>query len=260
MENTVRTAFSNIPAVTRSLFLALTLCSAVGWILQWTAWRDQGPLEPDTDGDEIAMLYHKVPLMGLVPGYAFRYPWTLVTSTFYENNPVTYITSALSILLCGKYLERAWGGRELVTFIAVVALLSTMVTWISYFAQFVVTRNEEYLQVYRMALYNVQSNGLAAVQVGFLVAFKQLIPEHVVNVFGGRISVRVKHLPGAFATATLISLVIFRTQTTYLLVGAGLYIAWLYLRFFQLQPDGSGVRGDRSEVFGLVGFFPDILR
>lgn len=35
-------------------------------------------------------------------------------------------------------------------------------------------------------------NGLMALQVGFLVAFTQLIPEHQVQLFGGLFKIRVK--------------------------------------------------------------------
>jgi hypothetical protein len=35
-------------------------------------------------------------------------------------------------------------------------------------------------------------HGLEALQVGFLVAFTQLIPEHQVQMFGGLIKARVK--------------------------------------------------------------------
>jgi hypothetical protein len=35
-------------------------------------------------------------------------------------------------------------------------------------------------------------NGMMGLQVGFLVAFTQLIPEHQVQIFGGLLKVRVK--------------------------------------------------------------------
>jgi len=40
--------------------------------------------------------------------------------------------------------------------------------------------------------YDMSYHGLEALQVGFLVAFTQLIPEHQVQMFGGLIKARVK--------------------------------------------------------------------
>ncbi|KAF5840367.1 hypothetical protein DUNSADRAFT_17065 [Dunaliella salina] len=39
----------------------------------------------------------------------------------------------------------------------------------------------------------------------------------------------------------------------------GTYLSWVYLRFFQLQPDSGGLYGDASDDFKFSSFFPDFL-
>jgi hypothetical protein len=53
-------------------------------------------------------------------------------------------------------------------------------------------------------LFQMNYHGLQALQVGFLVAFTQLIPEHQVQVFGGLIKVRVK--------VRILSITLFNSQ------------------------------------------------
>lgn len=60
-------------------------------------------------------------------------------------------------------------------------------------------------------------HGLSALQVGFLVAFTQLIPEHQVQVFGGLFHMRVKSLPMLYVTFSNIVCVL-GYQSPYILV------------------------------------------
>jgi len=56
--------------------------------------------------------------------------------------------------------------------------------------------------------YGTSYHGLMALQVGFLVAFTQLIPEHQVQIFGGLAKVRVKSLPMLYVTFSNIACVL----------------------------------------------------
>lgn len=105
--------------------------------------------------------------------------------------------------------------------------------------------------------YNFQINGMTGVLASFLVAFRHLIPEHLVQVFGGTVSIRVKNLLGMLTAATIVTLILFQTLVVYNLVNLGWVVAWAYLRFFKWQ---DGVQGDRSETFALYTFFPDFLQ
>lgn len=48
--------------------------------------------------------------------------------------------------------------------------------------------------------YGQAFHGLTALQVGFLVAFTQLIPEHQVQLLGGLLKLKVKQLPMLYVT------------------------------------------------------------
>jgi membrane associated rhomboid family serine protease len=157
------------------------------------------------------------------------------------------------ILFCGKYLERAWGSRELVRFILITGILSNIVTWAGILLSYYLSGGDETF------LYGVQINGLSGVFSGFLVAFKLLIPEHRLALMGGRLAIRVKDLLVVATITSIICLIFFKAIVFYNLVNIGWVIAWIYLRFFQFH-DESGLYGDRSDTFALVTFFPPFLR
>ena len=108
--------------------------------------------------------------------------------------------------------------------------------------------------------------GSISIQAGFLVAFKQLVPEHTVTILRGLIKIRVKHFAAVFLAANTISGFVFGTDTAAVLSWLGFLTSWTYLRFYKLQPDlsgtstgGSTVRGDASETFAFAYFWPDVV-
>jgi len=107
------------------------------------------------------------------------------------------------------------------------------------------------------SLYGLPYHGLTGLQVGFLVAFTQLIPEHQLQVLG-MIKMRVKNLPGIYLLISNV-LVIVLGPSPYILIQFGFFVAWVYLRFFKLSEDGV-TRGDRSETFAFQYWFPPPVR
>lgn len=109
--------------------------------------------------------------------------------------------------------------------------------------------------------------GSVALQGAFLVAFKQLVPEHTVTILKGVIKIRVKHFPAIFLAANTISGFVIGTDTALVLAWAGFFTSWTYLRFFQKQVDlsttGTGettIKGDASETFAFAYFWPDVVQ
>lgn len=102
-------------------------------------------------------------------------------------------------------------------------------------------------------------------QGGFLVAFKQLVPEHTVTIAKGVIKFRVKHFPAIFLLWNTLAGFIFGMDTSLILAWLGFFTSWVYLRFYKFNPDlssastggSSGLRGDPSETFAFAAFFPD---
>ena len=104
-----------------------------------------------------------------------------------------------------------------------------------------------------------------AVEAGFLVALKQLVPEHTVSLFKGVISMRVKHFPTIFVLANMLSGPLLGTDTAFWLSFIGFSVSWIYLRFYRITEitstatggEGATMKGDASDTFAFVAFFPD---
>lgn len=104
-----------------------------------------------------------------------------------------------------------------------------------------------------------------AVEAGFLVALKQLVPEHTVSLFSGIIRMRVKHFPTIFVAANMLSGPLLGTDTAFWLSLTGFLVSWIYLRFYRISEitssatggEGATMKGDASDTFAFVAFFPD---
>lgn len=226
-----------------------------------------------------------VPYLTLVPSMFYYYPWSLFTAAFVEQNIFAVVLNGATLFYAGKYLERAWSSREFGKFILAVALIPNILIIPIYLIWAALTGSS--LRGY--ALWSspddcdtscampadddlvlrslTQICGGVALQGSFLVAFKQLVPEHTVTILKGIIKIRVKHFPAIFLLANTISGVLFGTDTAAVLSWLGLLTSWTYLRFYKHQPDltgtstdGLGLKGDASETFTFASFFPDAVQ
>ena len=109
--------------------------------------------------------------------------------------------------------------------------------------------------------------GSVALQGAFLVAFKQLVPEHTVTILKGIVKTRVKHFPAIFLAANTISGFVLGTDSALILAWAGFLTSWTYLRFYKKQVDlagtstgGNTISGDASETFAFAYFWPDMIQ
>ena len=120
-------------------------------------------------------------------------------------------------------------------------------------------------QTNRFNFSNTTISGGIAIQAGFLVSFKQLVPEHTVAIAKGLVRMRVKHFPAIFLLANTISGIALGTETAMFLAWFGFFTAWVYLRFYRISPsmssastgDGSVIKGDASDTFSFAHFFPE---
>ena len=117
-----------------------------------------------------------------------------------------------------------------------------------------------------------------ALQIGVLVAFTQLIPEHQVQLFGvlkTRVKVYplipclsvnfnsfIQTLPMAYlGLSTVLCLIGF--QCPWIVIQFGWLVSWVWLRFYKKNVDSMGgtpTYGDRSETFALVAWFPPFVQ
>ncbi|KAI1930485.1 hypothetical protein LOZ66_002592 [Ophidiomyces ophidiicola] len=236
----------NIPPFTRGI---LTAICALSFLYGVARWRQFGQVP---DPPPVAYLV-------LVPARVLYYPWTLLCSTFVEQNIFTAIISGATIFYGGKYLERSWSSTEFAKFVFVITLLSNTAVVFLYLIGSAITGQP--------SIAGKSMCGGVAIQAGFLVAFKQLVPEHTVTILRGIVKMRVKHFPAIFLVLNAIGAIVVGTYAMFNLSWLGFLIGWTYLRFYKYQPDLSGtstnslgIKGDASETFAFACFFPDVIQ
>ncbi|KXL44483.1 hypothetical protein M433DRAFT_138541 [Acidomyces richmondensis BFW] len=253
----------NLPPLTRAVVLVVLLLSALNATIRTRKWTASLEETPATQLATHASNYLNnpqlaVPYLVLVPLKSLRYPWTTVTAAFVENNIISLSISLAVIWFGGRYLERAWGSKEFGKFILFVTWIPNVVSFFLYGLWHSLVGTPEY---------PTPIQGLVALEAGFLVALKQLVPEHTVSILKGAIRVRIKHFPALFTLANIISGPLLGTDTALWLSLVGFLTSWVYLRFFRITDitsvatDGEGatMRGDASDTFAFVAFFPDVI-
>lgn len=88
------------------------------------------------------------------------------------------------------------------------------------------------------------------------MAYAQLVPQHQLQLFGSRFSVQVRDLPMLYVGFSNV-MCLLGFMSPFLLIQFGWLVAWAYLRFYQRHP--SGVRGDASDTFAFVHWFPPLV-
>ncbi|KAK6535406.1 hypothetical protein TWF694_001867 [Orbilia ellipsospora] len=250
----------NLPPLTRAIIVVELCFSLIAGALRYSAWvsraavDNNAPLGSPTP-DFVAST--GIQYLTVVPALSIIYPWTLVTASFVEANIFTLVITLATFFYGGKYLERAWGGREFAKFLGVVSAISNVVALAIYVIWFAMTGNLD-------RNFTSISGGIAF-QAGFLVAFKQLVPEHTVTLFKGVVKMRVKHFPAIFLALNLLSGLVLGTDVAAILAINGFLTSWIYLRFYKKQyvdlsaSQPVSLRGDASETFAFAHFFPDSL-
>ncbi|KAK2757670.1 hypothetical protein FQN54_004639 [Arachnomyces sp. PD_36] len=266
----------NIPPVTRILLILLI---ALSFLYNLARWRAIDAMTPAMQAARTEPPI--IPYLTLVPSKVLYYPWTLLTATFVEQNIFTVLINGATLFYGGKYLERAWGSREFGKFIIAVSLIPNVIAVLVYISWSALQRGSgtsrsyvpPFPKILRYNLLIIRNSSLTAicggisVQASFLVAFKQLVPEHTVTILKGIIKMRVKHFPALFLLLNAIGGIVFGTHTAAILSWLGILTSWTYLRFYKRQPDLSGtstselgIKGDASETFAFAYFFPDTLQ
>lgn len=245
----------NLPPVTRAL---LALIVALTLLYNIARWRLANS-DPNAATPTAPATRPIVPYLALVPSLSLWYPWTCLTATFVEQNIFTLLINGANVFFGGKYLERAWGSQGFIYVILIATVIPNLLAVPTYIVWATITGNPG------RALTPI--NGGITIQAAFLVAFKQLVPEHTVSIYKGMVKMRVKHFPAVFLAVNTLSGLLLGTDTALILAWYGLITTWTYLRFFKRQPDlsgtstdGSGLKGDASETFAFATFFPDKLQ
>ncbi|KAF4552101.1 putative eukaryotic integral membrane protein [Elsinoe fawcettii] len=239
----------NIPPLTRGLIIGLLTLSVLNTALRF---RYTAPLlQRNPVG---------VPFLTIVPNESLTSPWVLATAALIEQNLVSLSASGLTLFFGGRYLERAWGSSEYAKFVAFVVLIPNVLSFVTYWVWYLLSGNELRAKT--------TIHGAIALEAAFLVAFKQLVPEHTVSLFKSFIRIRVKHFPAIFVLLNTISGPLLGTDTALFLGWYGFLTSWIYLRFYRVAPsviststgEGSTVKGDASDTFAFSHFFPEPIQ
>ena len=179
--------------------------------------------------------------LALVPGKTVPMAWNLLTASWLETNPAALLLACVAAVVLGRLVEPAvGGGREFIRFLVFVTGFVGLSTFVASLLRFYATRDER-------SLYEPH-HGFQGVLAGLLVAVKQHLGENPVNVRGLRWC-KCKTLPHAhLAACALAAFATGRALDTLGFALFGMYGAWLYVRYLQPRPDGSGVGGGDGSV------------
>lgn len=206
-----------------------------------------------------------VPFLQLVPRYAIFNPWVFLTAIFAEISIISFFFSAVVLFIATGYVEKFWGYKEVIRYILLVGVLTNLCTVVVTIVS----------NIFRgdVAGMDLPLGGGISYVFGFLVVIKRLIPEHNVVLFQGLINFRIKHLPFISIMTAIIWSAVFSTLYPAIPALFSFFISYIYLRFFQalsadpLLPtssindeNNSIIRGDGSDAFQLVAFFPDVTK
>jgi membrane associated rhomboid family serine protease len=194
-------------------------------------------------GYVISFKKESIQYLSVIPGNLLPpnyYAWTLFTHSFIEYRLLELIFDWFIILTFTRMLEPLWGIYECVQFYFIITVVVAISTSFFYLTAFAVTFNE-------LLLFDVKIHGLGGLLGGFCVAIKQIMPDTIIfNVSFMRL--RQDHLPLMLILLSVIVSLIKITGFQYpVMVTFGVYIGWLYLRFFQKHKNGT--RGDSSSTF-----------
>ncbi|KAI8990444.1 DUF1751-domain-containing protein [Trametes punicea] len=195
-----------------------------------------------------------LPWLVLIPGSSIFYPWTFLTSAFVESTIIELMFSLIVIPPSLRYLERLWGAVETAKFVVVTITVSNIIAFGLCWLEYMVFRNPVFL-------YGQAYHGQMALQIGVLVAFTQIIPEHQVQLFGV-LKARVKTLPMAYVTFSTVMCII-GFQCPFIVIQFGWLVSYVWLRFYKKNSgevlSGGPAYGDRSETFAFVNWFPPLI-
>ncbi|KAK6202658.1 eukaryotic integral membrane protein-domain-containing protein [Scheffersomyces amazonensis] len=209
-----------------------------------------------------------IPYLQLIPRSTIYYPWVIFTAIFAEISIITFIFSILVLIISTRYIEKFWGWKEVIKFIIIIGSITNFGTVLISIISNIIRNDSDSM--------DLPVGGGISYYFGFLVVFKQLIPEHNIVLFQGLVNVRVKHLPFTFLIIVILWSIIITRSLYPVIPSIGSFItSYTYLRFYQsfltdpLLPittatgdnsNSSLITGDASDTFQLVEFFPVILK
>ncbi|KAJ0970499.1 hypothetical protein J5N97_023376 [Dioscorea zingiberensis] len=189
--------------------------------------------------------------LALIPARTIPFAWNLITSGYFEQSLPGVVISTIGLLFVGKLLEPLWGSKEFLKFIFVVNFLTSIGVFVTAITLYYIRREESYLYT--------PISGFHGVLSGFLVGIKQIMPDQELSLFFVA-KIKAKWLPSVVVLISVAASFFMTDSPSYLpTILFGIYMSWIYLRYFQRKPE-TNLKGDPSDEFSFSSFFPEILR
>jgi len=200
---TINFRLSNIPPITKASLLTTFLLSLLCAAFRYRLYIAQTTASTDA----ITEQQLAVPFLTVVPAASYLFPWTFVTAAFVQQN-IFSVFSWPSSLSNGSWPRHWWyycirdgiwnehgRQRSMSSFLRCVLLfpiylLVELVCWDTIYLDMPVYCASSVAGRTNGRFMNI--SGLAGLQCAFLIAFKQLVPEHTVTLFRSPLKIRVK--------------------------------------------------------------------
>lgn len=195
-----------------------------------------------------------VDILSVTPGYLMPptfWIWTIFTFCFIELHFWEVLVDLITVGLCGKLIEPSWGGMEMLQYFAITNTGVAILTSFYYLFYSMITKDAEFL-------FDVHIHGLAGMNAAVSVAVTQIMPDHLIaRTPLGKFSNR--NVPLTVVIVSILLWAVGLLDGTYpAMFASGLYVSWVYLRFYQRHSNGT--RGDSAENFRFASFFPNVLQ
>lgn len=275
--------YTTIPIVTL-LYLTLTVTlSAITSYIRTQSYNSLIVNNPDLVFDDIV-----IPSLQLVPSHFVFHPWSLTTTAFVETSPFQFLCGLVIIYFGITFLESQWDPRatteesmddieqylksqgpipETIKFTSFIIIISNFICLLLTSLIHIINGNS-------VQLNSPLQYGLFILILPISIVAKQLLPETNIKVLS-LFKFRFKRLPFILLLASMILSMIKLSLSPVLPGVVSFFVAWYYLRYIQISPAMNGtilpvsggsslnsdtIRGDPSDTFALVEFFPDVLK
>lgn len=171
--------------------------------------------------------------------------WTLITFNFHNTCLLHLLLDMITVYLVDVVMFPSWKLLEVIKCCVLSQILSTFLVVCTLFIGYACTFNIDLLYVTPIC-------GLSPLLGTVLVVARQLTPDNIlVNLPLGKF--RIKHIAfSMFFCFLLFAILHISDFVHFLLLSHGVFVTWVYLRFYQRHSNGD--IGDTTDAFKFSGY------
>ncbi|KAF7257680.1 hypothetical protein EG68_05257 [Paragonimus skrjabini miyazakii] len=190
--------------------------------------------------------------LAITPGRVFMpnyYIWTIFTFSFYNYSIFFLLSDLLTLFLLNNLLS-FYSWSALFKFCTVVNLTTALTTLSFLYIKYAIIFDTDVLFAEKIC-------GSIALLGGLTVVSRQSMGDKLLLNFPLG-NIRYKHIPFMCLVCSLLLMLLKVVRVVpFIMFATGIFVAWVYLRFFQRHD--NGVIGDVTDAFTFSGFFPNHL-